>query len=316
MYEEGRGVAPDAQETLRWYRLAAEHGSAPAQNNLGLLYYRGAGVERSPEEAAQWYERAAKQGFAAAQSNLGLLCSSVRPCHRTRSAGSSCSSSPPRRTTAKAERVLGSVYLQGELVARDEVRAARWYRRAAERNVPEAQFTLGWMLARGQGVAKDPDEAATWFARAAEQGLAVAEAQPRFCCIFEGEAARCTRDDGTALRTGCCSPPIQVLRRPRRTMLGQMHEPRPAVVARRTRAAAYMWYEARRAERRDRRGGAPRAPGADARARSSFARAAQLEEDWRRPRWKKARTRSARPHALTDALRPRAAATDRAGDNR
>ena len=51
----------------------AEHGSAQAQFNLGLLYYEGRGVPQDFETAARWFQRAANQGFDRAQRNLGEM---------------------------------------------------------------------------------------------------------------------------------------------------------------------------------------------------------------------------------------------------
>ena len=55
-----------------WNKLA-EKGSAPAQFNLGLLYYDGRGVPQDFERAVQWFEKSADQGYATAQRNLGEL---------------------------------------------------------------------------------------------------------------------------------------------------------------------------------------------------------------------------------------------------
>ena len=57
---------------MRWYRLAAEQGSADAQFNLGVSYDFGEGVEEDDEEAVRWYRLAAEQGHADAAYNLGV----------------------------------------------------------------------------------------------------------------------------------------------------------------------------------------------------------------------------------------------------
>jgi TPR repeat protein len=44
MYDEGKGVAQDFSEAVKWYRLAAAQGIAAAQSNLGLMFGRGKGV--------------------------------------------------------------------------------------------------------------------------------------------------------------------------------------------------------------------------------------------------------------------------------
>ena len=73
MYAEGKGVPKDYQEAVKWYRLAAAQGYAPAQSNLGLAYEKGQGVRRDYPEAVRWYRLAAAQGYQVAQINLGLM---------------------------------------------------------------------------------------------------------------------------------------------------------------------------------------------------------------------------------------------------
>ena len=41
MYANGRGVAKDYYEAVKWYRLSAEQGNAQAQSNLGYMYSNG-----------------------------------------------------------------------------------------------------------------------------------------------------------------------------------------------------------------------------------------------------------------------------------
>lgn len=59
--------------------LAAEQGSAHAQNNLGIIYRNGnSALQTAPNrhiEAAKWFRRAAEQGHPDAQHSLGVMCS-------------------------------------------------------------------------------------------------------------------------------------------------------------------------------------------------------------------------------------------------
>jgi hypothetical protein len=73
MYDIGIGVPQDYKEAAKWYRKAAEHGHAVAQNNLGAMYEHGEGVPQDYKEAAKWYRKAAEQGHAVAQNNLGEM---------------------------------------------------------------------------------------------------------------------------------------------------------------------------------------------------------------------------------------------------
>jgi tetratricopeptide (TPR) repeat protein len=85
----------DYAEALKWYRKAADQGSASTQFNLGLMYAQGQGVPQDYAEAAKWYRRAADQCLPLAQS------------------------------------VLGNMYVQGQGVPQDYVQAHKWFNLAA-----------------------------------------------------------------------------------------------------------------------------------------------------------------------------------------
>ena len=72
MYAEGRGVARDDAEAVRWYRKAAQQGYAIAQTILGFMYAEGEGVTRDDAEAVRWFRKAAEQGNAEARKVLRL----------------------------------------------------------------------------------------------------------------------------------------------------------------------------------------------------------------------------------------------------
>ena len=61
-YQEGRGVAPNMEEAVRWYRLAAAKGHAASQNNLGLILGEGIGVRRAPVEAVRLIKLSIENG--------------------------------------------------------------------------------------------------------------------------------------------------------------------------------------------------------------------------------------------------------------
>jgi len=74
------------------------------------------------------------------------------------------------RGDAQAQKDLGSIYAQGEVVKQNYSEAARWYRAAAEQGHAGAQAALGELYEAGQGVPRDEAAAAEWYRRAAEQG--------------------------------------------------------------------------------------------------------------------------------------------------
>ena len=140
-YDDGRGVAKDSKEAVKWYRKAAEQDYAPAQFNLGYCYANGQGIGKDKAEAVKWFRKAAEQNYAPAQSNLGYC------------------------------------YDNGRGVEKDPEEATKWYRKAAEQGHPEAQLNLGYCYANGQGVEKDIVEAYAWFSIAARADPDAAESR-------------------------------------------------------------------------------------------------------------------------------------------
>jgi septal ring-binding cell division protein DamX len=106
LFEEGRGVAPNAAESMRWLRYAARGGFSPAQYELGERYRTGQGVTQDPSRALYWWTQAAEAGHGPAQYGLALL------------------------------------YARGEGVARDGARARQWTERATASGVAGAEALL------------------------------------------------------------------------------------------------------------------------------------------------------------------------------
>ena len=86
----------DYSEAFKWYKLSAEGGYAPAQNNLGIMYEEGKGVGKDNNKAFNWYLKSAEQGNVTAQYNVG------------------------------------SCYLRGKGVNKDLKKAEEWFTKAAE----------------------------------------------------------------------------------------------------------------------------------------------------------------------------------------
>src|SRR6266542_6442422 len=76
---------------------------------------------------------------------------------------------------ATAQHILGLCYDMGRGVVKDEMEAVKWYRKAAQQSYAMAQYILGLCYAKGEGVAKDEMEAVKWFRKAAEQNDAGAQ---------------------------------------------------------------------------------------------------------------------------------------------
>lgn len=128
-----RNARPENQD-IEKLCVAAEHGNAEAQYNLGNVYYLGEGAPQDFAEAAKWYGLAAEQGNASAQNNLGVM------------------------------------YDEGEAVPQDDREAVKWYLKAAEQGNASAQYNLGVMYELGEGVPKDWVKAYAWLSLSAANG--------------------------------------------------------------------------------------------------------------------------------------------------
>src|SRR5439155_23157654 len=73
MFPNGIAVPTDHPEALRWLRLAAEQGHAPAQAALALMFARGLGCEVGYVEARRWYAAADDIGNPGGVIGLGVI---------------------------------------------------------------------------------------------------------------------------------------------------------------------------------------------------------------------------------------------------
>ena len=69
-YSLGKGVEMDLSVCASWLEKSALQGNAPAQYNLGRMYYWGKGVVRDSAKAMLWYRAAAGQGHVKAAESF------------------------------------------------------------------------------------------------------------------------------------------------------------------------------------------------------------------------------------------------------
>ena len=69
-YHKGHGVNKSLNQTLAWFRKAAQGGHSTAMFNLGAAYWKGIGVRQNLGRAVDWWKKSADKGEASAQYNL------------------------------------------------------------------------------------------------------------------------------------------------------------------------------------------------------------------------------------------------------
>ncbi len=133
-FAEGKGVAVNYDEAVKWYERAALAGVTPAMFRLGTFYEKGLGVKKNPDTARRYYMQAAERGNAKAMHNLAVFDA------------------------------------DGGGQGPNYKSAVQWFRKAADHGVADSQFNLGILYARGIGVEQNLAESFKWFSLAAAQG--------------------------------------------------------------------------------------------------------------------------------------------------
>jgi localization factor PodJL len=133
-YSEGKGVAVNLDEALKWYDRAAQAGVVPAVFRLGTFYEKGMSVKKDADIARRYYLQAAERGNAKAMHNLAVLDA------------------------------------DGGGKGANYKNASEWFRKAADRGVADSEYNLGILYARGIGVEQNLAESYKWFSLAAAQG--------------------------------------------------------------------------------------------------------------------------------------------------
>ncbi len=161
-------VRRSARKAFEWFRRAAEHGCAPAQNNFGLLLDEGKVVRRNRREALKWMKKSFRGGDICAANNVAVM---YRESGRMREAVRWFKKCVAARDD-DALIQLGIHYYWGKGVRKNPATAIRCFRKATNaKNISEggrddAFFYLGITYLEGKGVKVSRPTAKRLFERA------------------------------------------------------------------------------------------------------------------------------------------------------
>lgn len=157
MSARGVGVPHDDGEALHWYRLAADRKDAAAKYRIGVMYADGAGVARSDAEAVRWLADGAAPllGLTAVVNNLAFMIGDQRVLTAFIARADAGDANAAMRVGLFLADAKGGHY--------DPAAALRLLKMAADAGVPLAMSRLGTMYANGEGVARNEAEALHWL---------------------------------------------------------------------------------------------------------------------------------------------------------
>lgn len=177
------------------WKAPAERGDADAQFNLAQAYKLGRGVPVDLTRAADLYARAAKQGHVQAGDNYGLALFELgKKVEAAEWLDKSAIRGEPR-----AQFVLGTMFFNGDAVAKDWVRAYALVSRAASSGLPQASKTLTQM---DQYISVADKQKGVALARQYESG----KAQPPLIAIKETPAPWTTPQPAAPVATAAAKP--------------------------------------------------------------------------------------------------------------
>lgn len=211
LYKEGNGVKRDYQSAYDCFLKAAQKKHTKAMFELGNYYFYGLDGPIDKERAKLWYMKAAKNNHTEAQlqvdkilngnslitsvaepavkkiikpaKKLTLLAPDTKPSETTPKAKPASSEnqqlvkylkaypSAPDITKPDLQYQVGLLYLNGQGLKQNTIKAIYWFEKAAEKKYAKAQFELGMIYAKGIGVDTNHFEAHKWLSKAARNGL-------------------------------------------------------------------------------------------------------------------------------------------------
>jgi len=157
---------------------AAEKGSAEDQFKLGDYYL----YHNKVSEAESWYNKASELGYSAAQSRLRICAVAYTTKYKTEKGyGFDFWELEAEKGDASAQYLVGSMYQTCfevdssvkkiqvfDIKDMDLVKAAYWFKKAAEQGYPLGQCDLGECYLFGQGVEKNEKLGYSLLLKAAE----------------------------------------------------------------------------------------------------------------------------------------------------
>ena len=163
MYQNGRGVSPDRNKAIEWYKKAAAQDNKKAVTRLKLLQ---ANEERFRKELVN-----VKNGNKESQYKLGNMYTEGVGTNIDLAKAAEAYDKSAHQGYVKAEYKLGLVYYEGTGVKPSKRTAYKWFRQAADKDYPAAQYYLGKMYASGKGVKRNYARSLEWYTKAVDGGF-------------------------------------------------------------------------------------------------------------------------------------------------
>lgn len=229
------GLPVSYYEAFEWMHRAARGGHLDAKYRLGFMYDKALGVKENVNAAHVYYLAAAREGHPAATYHLAQLYlmkmtsmsqqarmenwftwmkkaadvgvqDAYKPLARAYLDGFDGTSKDVNEAVRLYERCapfdnwcasnLGSLYLKGNKLPRDDTKALYWFQYAARRGHTTSKLDLAKLYEAGDGVRKDDEAALYWYEAAAADGNDYAKNKAREIKQRTGRSSMTAREAG------------------------------------------------------------------------------------------------------------------------
>lgn len=171
LYEAGEHA-----QSVEWYVKSAEQGNKDGIYSAGWAYYSGEGTPQDFAEAADWFEK----GIAVEHPKA------MRVMAKMLYTGSGGEKDPDRAAELwqkssdlgdpESAATFGKILMEGaQGIEKDQARACKHMRKAAEAGDADCMWRLGNAYKDGTGVNISQEESRNWFVRAQQNGYVTPE---------------------------------------------------------------------------------------------------------------------------------------------
>jgi SEL1 protein len=163
-------------DVLEYFDLMSRKGDLKATFGLGRMHYDGSrALKRDFKTAKEYFYDVARRYW----TKEGKVKQDTEP--------------GTDKLASKAAGYLGRMFLRGEGMKQDFIKARIWFRRGIENGDALCQYSMGLMYLQGLGLPKDVVKASEYFGTAADQDWAPAQVRLGALLMDQGDLASATK---------------------------------------------------------------------------------------------------------------------------
>ena len=169
------------QEAIKYYKLSADKGYAPALIALGDMYATGDGAIPNEKFAEDYYLKAVELNDSVAMERLALLYLFQEDVNGDGSDSKTATKSielfkkVAENGNPKAMYILSMAYQNGLYVEKDEVKGLQYLMQSAQAGYVEAEYALAYLYLTGMFVEKNYEQGVYFMSKAANQNFPSAQ---------------------------------------------------------------------------------------------------------------------------------------------